>query len=134
MPKHSILIIREQGEMVTACCVPLDGGFVNELNGTDIFKSCQVQIQSTAELYKILSKDKDDHTEIIVVDPRNYVYILPKLIKDVIRFRVPLLEALKTIFLYRMPAVIVNGYLISSGKTNFSEQTIEQIKSHLIVR
>ena len=50
------------------------------------------------------------------VDPRNNLYLIPKLLADVIRYRPPLLEALRALFMvFGVPAVIANGRVVYSG-------------------
>jgi len=50
------------------------------------------------------------------VDPRNQLYLVPKLLADVFRYRPPLLEALRTLFMvFAVPAVIANGRVVYSG-------------------
>ena len=131
MKRDRVIIVREQDEIVAACCVPFDGGFVKEVGQLDLFLSTTEVIQSTGELYQKLKREYGDTVDIDIVDPRNQGYLFPRLIKDSFRYKVPVFEAFKTIFALRVPAIVYNGKLISSGKKQFSSKTYQHIKQEL---
>ena len=131
MKRDRVIIVREQDEIVAACCVPFEGGFVKELGKLDLFLSTTEMIQSTGELYQRLKNDYGHAVDIDIVDPRNQGYLFPRLIKDIIHFKVPMIQALKTIFALKVPAIIYNGRLISSGKKQFSSKTYQYLKQEL---
>ena len=71
----------------------------------------------------------DDRVEVIQIEPRAYFYLMPKVLKDVLKFNPSLSSALRTIFLwYPVPTVIVNGKQIGTGRV----PTINEITDELI--
>ncbi len=128
MPKHNVIIIREQDEMVAACCVPLDGQFIRELGKEDPFSYNQLETESARDLYRKLREEFSDRVEVILVDPRNPLYLIPKLIKETFNNRIPFFQALNTIFLFRTPAVICDGELLSSGQQVFDQSLVDTIR------
>ncbi|OEF99600.1 hypothetical protein BHF71_08230 [Vulcanibacillus modesticaldus] len=127
MSKDSIIIVREQDELIAACCVPFEGEFVREVGKENLFSNQNDIIQSTGELYQRLKGQYGDLINLDVVDPRNHAYLFPRLVKDIFKYRVSLWQALKTIFALRSPAVVCNGRLISSGQKQLSSKVIDEI-------
>ncbi len=82
------------------------------------------------DLYMKIKEDIGiDHLDITYVDPRNQLYLMPKLLRDVLKFSPPLRDALKTIFMiFPVPAAILNGSIISDP-TLGSSYNLEDITS-----
>lgn len=127
MVKDRIIIVREQDELVAACCVPFDGAFVREVGKIDLFIATSHTIETTGELYKNLLKEYGDKIQIDMIDPRNHSYLFPRLIKDIFSFKVSPREALKTIFTVRSPSVICNGKIVISGEKQLGMKTLEKL-------
>lgn len=126
MHKNSVLIIREQDEIVTACCIPFDGQFIQELGKEDLYIGLSETINSTGKLYKQLVEEFGDSINIDIVDSRNYAYIIPRIIKDAIRYRVPIVQASELLAL-KIPAIICNGRLIANGKDQLNNDLYAKI-------
>ena len=63
------------------------------------------------------------------VDPRNHLYLIPKLLADVIRYRPPLLDALRTLFMvFAVPAVIANGRVAYSGRIPEAREAVAALR------
>ena len=97
--KHSIILIKSiSDDNTSSCCSGVDGqGKPVE----DNFKTLYTHI-------------KENHSEVIeldVLDPRNS-FLIFILIKDFIRFKVPILKSIKTLFTYSVPSVIINGRVV----------------------
>jgi len=93
--KNNIILIREDDEVV-ACCVPLDGDFVKEISGVDLFFNRIEEMESVGDLYKKLQEKYSQNVNIQIIDPRNAIYLVPKIIKEGIRNRL----AIWNIFIY----------------------------------
>lgn len=131
--KDSVIIVREQDELVAACCVPFDGEFVREVGKVDLFMDTSQIIHTTGELYQRLKKEYGDSINVDVVDPRNQVYLFPRLIMDILRYRLSVRQGLKTIFALRSPAIVCNGRLIMSGNKKLSVQVFDKVKEMIKV-
>lgn len=130
MKNNNIIIIREDDEVV-ACCVPLDGDFVKETAGIDLFFNRQEEMESVGALYTKLHEEFSEEADIQIVDPRNQIYLIPKMINEGIKNRISIGKILKAVFLFRVPAVFVNGELLSSGKKRFTSEFIAQIREKI---
>lgn len=126
--KDSVIIVREQDELVTACCIPFDGEFVREVGKVDLFMETSQIIRTTGELYQTLKNEYGDSIDMDIVDPRNQGYLFPRLLKDIFRYRVSFRQGLRTIFALRSPAIICNGQLIMSGKKQLSIQVLDRVR------
>ena len=131
MSKSSLILIRETPEQLTGsgCCGKLEGDTVWQ-GGNCVFEDSRKGQEIMGDLYmKIKEEIGVDHLDITYVDPRNQLYLIPKLLGDVLKFRPPLRDALKTMFMvFPVPAVILNGRIISDP-TLGSSYNLEDITS-----
>lgn len=101
--KHSIILIKSiSDDNTSSCCSGVDGS--SQPTDKDSFKT-------------LYSHIKENHSEIAsldVLDPRNS-FLIFILIKDFLRFKVPILKSLKTLFTYSVPSVILNGQVVSKS-------------------
>lgn len=59
----------------------------------------------------------EEEVEIIQIEPKDYIFVLPRVIKDIIKRREPFISSIRTLLLWHaVPAVIVNGRVIGNGK------------------
>ena len=59
----------------------------------------------------------EEEVEIIQIEPKDYIYVLPRIIKDIIKRREPVISCIRTLLLWHpVPAVIVNGRVVGNGK------------------
>ena len=120
VPQVSILFICERAEQVTGsgCCGKLEGDNVN-LGGRDLFEHTHQQRQAFGRLHRTIRHLFADELaagriEITTVDPRNQLYLVGRLIKDVYRYRPGWRAGLRTLLqLFPIPAVIVNGRVVT---------------------
>ena len=125
---NKVIIVREQDELVASCCVPFDGEFIREIGKVDLFPKTTEIIRTTGGFYQKLKEEYGNSIDVDVVDPRNQGYLIPRLINDVIRYRVSLGQGLKTIFTLRPPAIVCNGILIMSGNRELSLEVLDKVK------
>lgn len=71
----------------------------------------------------------DDGVEIIQIEPRAYFYLIPKVLKDVLKFNPSILSAIRTIFFwYPVPIVIVNGKPIGTGRVPTIDEVLRELE------
>ncbi|HSE83633.1 MAG TPA: hypothetical protein VLB01_03705 [Thermodesulfobacteriota bacterium] len=77
---------------------------------------------------EITERLAEDEVEIIQIEPRIYFYLMPKVLKDVLKFNPSLVSALRTIFFwYPVPTVIVNGKLLGAGRVPSIDEVLSEI-------
>ncbi len=135
----SIIIICDRPEIVTGsgCCGKLEGD--KELLGTDeLFKKIRVHQEQFGVLHRtvrrLFRRECDDgRVALASADPRNQLYLWPKLIGDAFRYRPGFRSALVTAFqFFSLPAVIVNGRVLTRrGETLTPDQLCHAVSQIL---
>ena len=116
----SVVLIRENAEQVTGsgCCGKLEGDNTL-LGGHDMFVQSRQHQRDVGVLHRAIREffppvDGREQVSVITVDPRNQLYLMPKLWRDVWRYRPGLKAGLQAMLqLFSLPAVVVNGRVIS---------------------
>ncbi len=74
----------------------------------------------------------EDQVEIIQIEPKDYIYVVPRVIKDILKSRGPFVTSLKTLLLWHpVPAVIVNGKLVGNGKLPRADELYGEIEKNI---
>ena len=119
-PQVSVILIREHAEQLTGsgCCGKLEGD--NALvGGQPVFTLARQGQQQMGVLHRAIReffppREGRERVKVEVVDPRNQLYLWPRLIGDVLRYRPGLRAGLRTALqFFALPAVIVNGRVMS---------------------
>lgn len=124
-PQVSILLICERAEQLTGsgCCGKLEG---DDVRCGELFSATRSDQEACGILYRTvrrLFRDAVEEQRIILdtVDPRNQLYLVPRLVSDVWRYRPGWRAGLQAIFqLFSIPAVIVNGRVLGGRNVPFS--------------
>lgn len=116
----SVILIRENAEQLTGsgCCGKLEGDHpLTERR--ELFRHTRAHQESFGTLHRAVREffpplDGREQVSLHVVDPRNQLYLVPKLWRDVIRYRPGWRAGLRTALqLFSLPAVIVNGRVLN---------------------
>lgn len=120
IPRVSILLIREATEQMTGsgCCGRIEGDSC--LTGADdTFRNVRRQQEAFGILHRAVveffaAERQRQELTMVTVDPRNQLYLIPKLLKDVWRYRPGWRDGLCTALqFFSLPAVVVNGRVLS---------------------
>ncbi len=124
-PAVSVILIRENAEQLTGsgCCGKLEGDNAT-LGGTapgshPLFAHARRHQQDLGVLHRAIREffppaAGQPGVSVVVVDPRNQLYLTPKLWSDVWTYRPGWGAGLRTAFqLFSLPAVIINGHIVS---------------------
>jgi hypothetical protein len=113
----SLILVREWDQNVASsrCCGRTDGEFLFG-SGDPTFPERRERMEGAGVLYRAVQERFGDEVELRIVDPRNFVSLIPLLLRDFIRYRVPPREALATLSRYTVNSVILNGRVRSRGE------------------
>jgi len=119
-PPVSVILIRENAEQLTGggCCGTLDDDDPT-VRGRGVFQHTRRQQEELGLLHRAIRKFFPTEGEaaqvaVVTVDPRNQLYLIAKLLGDVLRYRPGLLAGLRTsLQMFSLPAVVLNGRVIS---------------------
>ena len=116
LPPVSVVLIRENAEQLTGsgCCGKLEGDD-SLLDCRELFRHTRLDQEALGRLHRaVRAFYPPEKVSLETVDPRNQFYLIPKLTRDVWRYRPGFWAGLRTFLqLYSLPAVIVNGQVIS---------------------
>jgi hypothetical protein len=115
--KSSILLIREwEGQTSgSGCCGRLEGDFLLCERSQPVAQGQRDIMEGMGPLYLALKDRLGSSADIEVIDPRN-VSLFFFLLRDFWRFRVGLVQALRTLFGIPVQAVVVNGRVAARGQ------------------
>ena len=129
----SILLIREDAEQWTGsdCCGKLEGENAHpEKERERIMGEMGCLFMNLQEWCR--PDSGDTKSDVLLIDPRNQPFLFPKILRDIFRYHPPFREALRTLFMvYSLPAVILNGKVLFSGKVPDPSQVIRKIQNEL---
>ena len=133
--KPSIILIRETDAQLTGsgCCGKLEGDNA-KFNDSFVFTETRQIKETMGDVLQILTKKFSDSIEISVVDPRNFLYLYPKILKDVLVFRPSLKSTLKALFMMiAVPSIIINGEIFRTTDFSNNEEVARRIESLITV-
>lgn len=112
----------------SGCCGKLVGDNAR-FSGRSVFLESRLVMQDCGRLSDALRREMGDAIEITLVDPRNQLYLWPKLARDVWRFHTPVGAAMRTLAMaFSLPAVIVNGRVVASRRLPEMSELVASIR------
>jgi hypothetical protein len=122
-PMVSVILIRENAEQLTGggCCGTLDEADPGVQAG-DLFGHVRQQQRETGLLHRAIrsffaEELADKRVAVLTVDPRNQLYLVPKLLWDVVGYRPGWRAGLRTATQwFTLPAVVVNGRVLGTRR------------------
>ena len=138
-PPVSVILIRENAEQLTGggCCGTLDDDDPT-VRGRGVFRHARKQQQELGLLHRAIREffptdGEEAQVAVVTVDPRNQLYLIAKLLGDVLRYRPGLRAGLRTsLQMFSLPAVVLNGRVISRRDRPLDPDTLcQQIRERL---
>ncbi len=123
-----MIIVRESDG--TGGCICCSGGLGDYAKKDPSYNGMRTVVEECGRLHREISgRFSADEVEIIQIEPRDYLYLVPKVLKDLVRFRRDLFSSLRTILLwYPVPTVIVNGKPIGTGRVPMIDEVLSELK------
>jgi hypothetical protein len=113
--KVSVLLIREAPEQVTGsgCCGKLEGDSLM-FGSRELFRDSRRGQHEMGILYRALRDFfPEEQVKVLTVDPRNQLFLVPKLCYDVLYYRPGWQAGVKSICQwFSLPAIVINGAVI----------------------
>lgn len=129
--RPSIILIRETDAQLTGsgCCGKLEGDNT-KFSNSFVFAERREIKETMGDILQTLTKRFSNSIEISVVDPRNMLYLYPKILKDVVRYRPSVKFALKAIFMMiTVPSIVINGEISRASLFENKEAIVRKIES-----
>jgi len=111
-------------------CICCSGGMGEHAKKEPSYHEIRESAGECGRLHReIRERYSEDEVEIIQIEPKDYIYVIPGVIKDILRRRGPLISSIRTLLLwYPVPAVIVNGKTVSSGAVPSTSDIFKEIE------
>jgi hypothetical protein len=114
--RPSVILIREWEQQMSSsgCCGRIEGDLLGGAGGR-VFAERRRAMEAMGPLYRAVRERFGDAVDLLVVDPRNMIAWLPRVLRDFVRYRVRPAEAVRTLSGVSTVAVVVNGRLHARG-------------------
>jgi hypothetical protein len=132
--EHRILLVREWDMQMSGsgCCGRL-GGVNHELGEESTYAHNRREMEKMGAVYRALKAELfDEDVEFTVVDPRNAIWLVPAILRDGRRRRLPISEMLKSVkdgVSYN--SIVVDGRVLFSGRIPEPEAAVSAVKAEL---
>ena len=126
--KPSIILIREWEAQMSGsgCCGRLQGDVLN-IGDRRVFPERRQAMEAMGPLYRAIRQRYGDSIDLLVVDPRNWVSLMARLVRDFVRSRVPLGEIWRTLRGISTVTVVLNGRIVARGDWPKPETVFQSI-------
>lgn len=115
---HHLILVREGDPEITGsvgCCCRVSRDDIRWSSSDRNRPEPAEAITRFGELYRALRQAFGNQLEITVLDPRNVIAFVPLVIRDAIRYRVPLGSALRAVSGTSFATGVLDGRLVYSG-------------------
>ena len=122
-------MIREAAEQITGsgCCGKLEGDN-SRFRGDWVFAESRQVEEKTGEVARWLWEEFGDAIELTIVDPRNQLYLFPKIVRDVLCFRPQFGAALRSVCMaFSCPAILINGTVKFSRRIPERQEVVQAV-------
>ena len=116
--RHHLILVREGDPEITGsvgCCCRVSRDDVRWSSWTGNRSEPAESITRFGELYRALRQAFGNRLEITVLDPRNVIAFVPLVVRDAVRYRVPLRAALRAVGATSFATGVLDGRLVYSG-------------------
>ena len=114
--KPRVILIREcESQMSGSGCRGRLQGDLLEIGGRRLFPERRRLMEAMGPLYRAIRDRYGDAVDLMVVDPRNWVSLVVRLLGDFRRYRVSLGEAWRTLRAISTVSVVIDGRLVARG-------------------
>lgn len=127
--KPSVVLVREWEQQMSGsgCCGRLEGDVLGA-GGDRVFAERRAIMEAMGPLYRRLKTRFGDELDLLVVDPRNQISLIPRLARDFWRYGVGWGEALRTLRDLSTSTIVVNGRLFARGGWPSAEAVVVHIE------
>jgi hypothetical protein len=137
----SVILIRENAEQLTGggCCGALQDDDP-AVGAKDLFREAKQHQRELGILHRAIREffppdNGHQGVAVVTVDPRNQLYLIPKLLGDVLRYRPGWGPGLRTALqLFSLPTVVINGRVLSQRSQTLDPDTVCHAISELLGR
>lgn len=134
-PRPSVILVREWEQQLSSsgCCGRIEGDFLHfGAEEERPFQERRSAMECAGTLYRALKERYADRVEIQVVDPRNYLSLVPMVLRDAWRHRAPPADALRALLGITVEMVLVNGRIVARNRWPEPAELFEAVDRELV--
>jgi len=130
---HHLILIRELDEQISSgsCCALLEGQALFGRAAESVFVERRERMTGLGAIYRAVRSTFGDEVQISLVDPRNFVSLVPLVVRDAYRYDVPMLTALRAMLSVTLPTGILDAQLLFRGTLPSPEAVVDAIAGRL---
>ena len=130
---HHLILVREVDQQMSGsgCCGRMEGDLVLWSDEGCVFPERRERMNRVGEIYRAVREEFGDLVTITMVDPRNLVSFMPLVVRDGVRYGVPILTVLKAMTSTSTSTAVFDGQLLYHGRIPSPEEVVELIAGRL---
>lgn len=114
--QHHLILIREIDEQMSGsgCCGRVEGDLRHWVGERErcFFPERRALMDSFGALYRAVKAEFGEEVRVSVVDPRNQLSLVPMIVRDAVRYRVPALTAVQSVLSVGVCSAVFDGQLL----------------------
>lgn len=130
--QHHLILIREIDEQLSGsgCCGRVEGDLRQWVGARDrcFFPGRRALMDAFGAVYRAVKAEFGEEVRVSVVDPRNQVSLVPMIVRDAVRYRVPALTALQSVLSAGVCSAVFDGQLLFRRELPPVERVLELIR------
>jgi hypothetical protein len=127
---HHLILVREMEAQMSGCG-RLEGAAMERYSAD--FPERRETMSRIGAIYRAARARFGNQLEITLLDPRNFIAFVPLVIRDAVRFGVPVGTALRALGSSSLATGVLDGQMIFSGIAPTPDEVIEMIESRLVI-
>ncbi|MEX2581960.1 MAG: hypothetical protein WD766_01725 [Gemmatimonadota bacterium] len=130
---HHLILVREIDQQMSGsgCCGRIEGDAAAWGSGGCVFPERREKMTRVGEVYRAVREEFGDRVEITIVDPRNFISFLPLVVRDAVRFHVPLGTALRAMASTSLSTGVFDGQILFERTLPTPPEVVELITKRL---
>jgi hypothetical protein len=130
---HHLILVREIDEQMSGsgCCGRIEGTIAAWDPSGRVFPERREKMTAVGTIYRAVREEFGDRVEITVVDPRNQVSLVPLLVRDAFRYRVPLRAVLRSLTSASLSTGILDGRLLFERRIPEPDEVVGEMRARM---
>jgi hypothetical protein len=130
---HHLILVREIDEQMSGsgCCGRIEGDLARWDRSGCVFPERRALMGGMGALYRAVRERFDERVEITIIDPRNQISLVPLVIRDGVRYRLPLRDILRSLASASLSTGILDGRLLFARSIPATDEVLHEIEARI---
>lgn len=133
---HRVVLVREwEGQTTGSGCCGQLGGRDCEIGDPDAYRHDRAAMEAMGAVYRALKRELRGSAEIVVADPRNFVWLVPAIWRDARRAGLGRGDAWREVCRgVSFTSVVVDGRVVFAGRVPDPDEAVDAVLGELARR